>query len=325
VADSQKKMKEANLESFRNLEENCIENGIDLAETPLVLQFNKRDLPDLMSMEELNDLLNKYNAPFYESVATTGIGVHETLKGITKLVIHTLQQRHLGDRTADAHSKQAAHKTATVSAPTPVSPPEPPADVVVEPPAALVAEAKNEPETPEAFAVESIPLAPPEEQGPAPELAAVEESVPAEPEDSLDPPAQEECLAEEEPVIEGLLLRAPMSATASEETENFADLTAEFEGQEPFLPTPGTPEKPEAALPEPTVPAAQSSPVDLGEDDPLGLGEGTAPTAAAVLPTSLPLVLQPGQEEVYIPLEVRSGERVERFKLRLHISLGRDD
>jgi hypothetical protein len=108
-------MVEANEESFRNLEENCVENGINLAETALVLQFNKRDLPAVSSVEEMNNSLNRYNAPFYESVATTGIGVHETLKGITKLVLHSLRERYAGERPAS--------RSASVTAPA-VSPAE---------------------------------------------------------------------------------------------------------------------------------------------------------------------------------------------------------
>jgi signal recognition particle receptor subunit beta len=87
VADSQEQMLGANVESFRNLEENLKAHGMTLSEIPHVLQFNKRDLPRLSSIEELNSSLNKYNAPFYESVATTGIGVQDTLKAVVKLVL----------------------------------------------------------------------------------------------------------------------------------------------------------------------------------------------------------------------------------------------
>ena len=94
VADSQQQMLSANVESFKNLEENLRAHGMTLAEMPHVIQFNKRDLPKLASIEEMNASINLYNAPFYESVATTGIGVHDTLKAITKLVLLHLTRKY---------------------------------------------------------------------------------------------------------------------------------------------------------------------------------------------------------------------------------------
>ena len=75
VADSQKHKKLANLESYNNMEENLRELGKDLRELPHVLQFNKVDLPAIMTPDELSQVLNKHNVPFFETVATTGIGV----------------------------------------------------------------------------------------------------------------------------------------------------------------------------------------------------------------------------------------------------------
>jgi signal recognition particle receptor subunit beta len=94
VADSQAQMLGANIESFKNLEENLKAHGHKLAEMPHVLQFNKRDLPKVSSIEEINNAMNRYNAPFYESVATTGIGVQDTLKAITKLVLLHLTTKY---------------------------------------------------------------------------------------------------------------------------------------------------------------------------------------------------------------------------------------
>ncbi len=94
VADSQETMLGANVESFKNLEENLKANGMKLAEMPHVIQFNKRDLPRLSGVEDLNAALNKFNAPFYESVATSGIGVQDTLKAIVKLVLLHLTRKY---------------------------------------------------------------------------------------------------------------------------------------------------------------------------------------------------------------------------------------
>lgn len=92
VADSQKQMLEDNLESLNNLEENLKEYGKDIRDIPLVIQYNKRDLPDAMDLEELHRHLNRYKAPFFTAIATQGQGVLETLTGICRLVINKLRQ-----------------------------------------------------------------------------------------------------------------------------------------------------------------------------------------------------------------------------------------
>ncbi len=94
VADSQAAMAEANLESFKNLQDNLQIHGLELSDVSMVLQFNKRDLPDIKTVEEMNAALNRFNAPFYEAIATTGIGVHDTLKAISKLVLRSLTSRY---------------------------------------------------------------------------------------------------------------------------------------------------------------------------------------------------------------------------------------
>lgn len=98
VADSQKEMMESNLDSWQNFETNLLENGLDIHTIPLVFQYNKRDLPDVLTVKELNKKLNSRKAPFYEAVAITGQGVQDTLKGITKLVLETLSKRYRARR-----------------------------------------------------------------------------------------------------------------------------------------------------------------------------------------------------------------------------------
>ena len=95
VADAQRLKKLGNLESFNNMEENLRELGKDLKDLPHVLEFNKMDLPDVMASEEMNQILNRYNVPFFETVATTGIGVLDALKSITKLVFNDLSKKAL--------------------------------------------------------------------------------------------------------------------------------------------------------------------------------------------------------------------------------------
>ena len=93
VADSQELVLDGNIKSFHNLEDNLGAQGMNLAEMPHVLQFNKRDLPHLSSIDELSRTLNRYEVTFYKSVATTGVGVKETLKGIAKLVLLQLTRK----------------------------------------------------------------------------------------------------------------------------------------------------------------------------------------------------------------------------------------
>src|SRR5512147_681829 len=92
VADSQRAMMGANLESLTNLRDNFAETGIDLTDFPMVIQYNKRDLPDIMSIDEMNETLNPRNIPFYEAIATTGDGVLKTFTAVSKLVLQDMQR-----------------------------------------------------------------------------------------------------------------------------------------------------------------------------------------------------------------------------------------
>jgi signal recognition particle receptor subunit beta len=93
VADSQRAQRDENVESFRNLQVNLLEQGVDPRTIPIVLQYNKRDLPDVMNAEEMDDLLNYRDLPRFEAQALGGIGVFDTLKGISELVLRRLSQR----------------------------------------------------------------------------------------------------------------------------------------------------------------------------------------------------------------------------------------
>lgn len=92
VADSQRAMLDANLESIANLRDNFNEQGIDLSDFPMVIQYNKRDLPDILPVEELNAAMNPRFVSFYEAVATTGDGVLKTFTAISKLVLQDMQK-----------------------------------------------------------------------------------------------------------------------------------------------------------------------------------------------------------------------------------------
>ncbi len=87
VADSQVERMEANLESYQGLERNLAEQGYDVSKVPMVMQWNKRDLPNIVPVEDLRFQLNKRKFPEFEAVATNGQGVFDTLKMVSKSVL----------------------------------------------------------------------------------------------------------------------------------------------------------------------------------------------------------------------------------------------
>ncbi len=91
VADSQLERMDANVESVENLKENLMEQGYDLAKIPYVVQFNKRDLDNVATIEELQKALNPMQVPWFEAVAPEGSGVFETLKAVAKQVLMQLK------------------------------------------------------------------------------------------------------------------------------------------------------------------------------------------------------------------------------------------
>jgi signal recognition particle receptor subunit beta len=92
VGDSQIARMEANVESLENLRTNLAEQGYALDKLPYVMQYNKRDMPGIAPVEELRQLLNTSAVPEFEAVASTGIGVFDTLKAVAKLVLSNLKK-----------------------------------------------------------------------------------------------------------------------------------------------------------------------------------------------------------------------------------------
>lgn len=109
VADSSPDKIQENLESFQNLEDNLAEYGYKRENIPILIQYNKRDLPNALPVEELQKLINKYNLPWNEAVANKGIGVFDSLKLIGKIVIDYLNKKY---------SRQSP-RSATPQAPSP--------------------------------------------------------------------------------------------------------------------------------------------------------------------------------------------------------------
>jgi hypothetical protein len=92
VADSQIERMEANIESVENLRINLMEQGYDLDKISYVIQYNKRDLPNVVPLEEMKKALNPRGLPDFEASAVEGTGVFDTLKAIAKLVIMELKK-----------------------------------------------------------------------------------------------------------------------------------------------------------------------------------------------------------------------------------------
>jgi mutual gliding-motility protein MglA len=93
VADSQEERYDANIESLDNLRFNLTEQGYDLDNIPFIIQYNKRDLPSAMPLNELRKDLNPTGVPEFEACAATGEGVFETLKAVAKLILIDLKKR----------------------------------------------------------------------------------------------------------------------------------------------------------------------------------------------------------------------------------------
>jgi hypothetical protein len=130
VADSSASMTEENLESIRNLEQNLNEYGKSITSIPVILQYNKRDLPDALPVEELNRILNPHGFPTFEAIANTGQGVFPTLKALAAKVLESIhggaKPAAPGAAPAAAPAAPAPHPAAPVaSAPAPRPAPAP--------------------------------------------------------------------------------------------------------------------------------------------------------------------------------------------------------
>jgi mutual gliding-motility protein MglA len=94
IADSQRAETRANQVAFVNLRQNLTENGIDPAQMPLVIQFNKRDLPDVRSDDEIDALARKGSEPVFKAIALRGHGVLETLMGLIEISWRKMEREH---------------------------------------------------------------------------------------------------------------------------------------------------------------------------------------------------------------------------------------
>jgi len=330
VADSQSKMIEANIESYRNLEENLREMGIRLEEIPVVMQFNKRDLQNLASIEEMNTRINRHNAPFYEAVAMTGIGVEDTLKAITKLVLNNLSAKYRIEEGTGAHTavaEPAAGATIAIAAPPPPTiaaarRQAPPEDLAVDlldggdstiqsaprPQASFTAPAVPEPADDVIELVDEVEDAPPAvAAAPMPPPAMTPRAV-------APPPARPQAEARREPPAPARTPAAtPMPVPAvAPVTMHPAALR-------------GAPPRPAAAARASVQsPAAALDDDILDEDDPIDLDD-PQPLAGEARPLAGTLTLgplSPGEEqEIELPVRIEMGGRTLQIQLKLKVRL----
>lgn len=94
IADSQRRHAKANTEAFVNLRENLTENGFDIRTMPMVIQFNKRDLGDVRSDREIDQLAAQGREPVFKAIATQGVGVPETFLGLFELTWKDIERKH---------------------------------------------------------------------------------------------------------------------------------------------------------------------------------------------------------------------------------------
>jgi signal recognition particle receptor subunit beta len=306
VADSQEPMIEANLESLENLRQNLEANEIDPDEIPMVLQYNKRDLPNALPIEILNERLNPRSLPFYEAVAIKGTGVEETLKGATALVFRSLAAKYGGPESSTAAPGAAAPAPAPPAPLPPAAAAPPPARprkaTATLPPLRVERDAAGD----EAEVVlDSLDLdvgarasgalaadAPELSVGEGDELSLEEEDIEPLPLDDVAPPRPasppkdpKATLVREGEEVEDLRRRIsrPVSPTAEElepeEIEEVEDLDAEIE--EISLDAEAELEPPPPPPPRPApVPPPRPSPAPVAAARPLGPSVVTLPPAA---------------------------------------------
>jgi signal recognition particle receptor subunit beta len=194
VSDSQEPVLEANLESLENLRQNLEANEIDPDEIPMVFQYNKRDLPNALPLEILNERLNPRGLTFCEAVAVRGHGVEETLKAATTMVFRSLAGKYGAPTEPGTDPIASAGTPPLVAKPEPPVRAAPPAPAIAPPPATKAAPPppprSTFPVPPRAAAPPPRPAAPP--RPPVEEVLVVEEDTPFEVEVSdleLDVPA----------------------------------------------------------------------------------------------------------------------------------------
>src|SRR6266850_1859090 len=360
VADSQEPMLDANLDAVHNLRENLEANEIDADEIPTVLQYNKRDLPNALPIEILNEKLNPRGLPYFEAVAMKGIGVEETLKGATTLVFRALATKYGGAEGSAATTTAPVRPAAPVAAapPAPASPPRSGPTSTLPPGARGAAPAVEEEidlELPVGTEDEELSL-------PSDDAEEISLSVDEEPsvmartdtdprikakstlirggDDAADlrrrisqpvaePEFSLEAIDEEETEIEELTLDEPPSPPPARSAPAPRPAPAAVRLPPPVRPPPPAPA---AFAPPPRVPAAappRAAPVvpapvaSAARPAPSRPPADSAPATISTAPVSVQLSGSPGRTDIAIPVEVilNNGTAQVQINLRLTLNL----
>ncbi len=316
VCDSQEPMIEANLESLENLKQNMEANEIDYDQMPLVLQYNKRDLPNALPIEILNERLNPRGGLFFEAVAIKGQGVEETLKGVTQLVFRSLATKYGGADAGTAPVTTRPAAAAKPSAPAAPAARQPP-PVSPLPPIHMETPALSTDEL-----LDSLELQP-----------AAEELVPSMPELGLDGPAPFGEEIETLDIEEDLGLSAPPPPPSASGSAGKTTLVSAQKETDELRRKIGRPAIPDLnievmveeddqeidelsfdAIPEPPPPVPK--PKAPPEPPPLMIPAVDAPLVSLQLPSTLA-----GQTDVSIPVELTVGEGSAKVGIHLRLTL----
>jgi mutual gliding-motility protein MglA len=316
VCDSQEPMLDANVESFENLRQNLEANEIDPEEIPMVFQYNKRDLPNALPIEIINERMNPKSYGYYEAVAVKGVGVEETLKGVTKLVFKSLSAKY----GTDAASPATGPRPAAMPAAPPVPPVRPraatagPAPRPVGPPASHSADEL----------LEELDLSPAIDAGgfgEGPELTFEDEeppvpvaplSMPAAPVNSRPDPKSTMISNRPEPAD----LRRRLAPTPPELD---MDLEHLGDGEQPLDDLALDADPLSALDPDDTAPPRSRPVPPLPTRAPEPAPRVPVPPAPSASPTSITVDVAPGQQQVDVPIEIKLPRSAGEVRVNLLI------
>jgi len=347
VGDSQEAMLDANLDALANLKENLEANEIDAEQIPTVLQYNKRDLPNALPIEILNEKLNPKGLPYFEAVAMKGIGVEETLKGATTLVFRALATKYGGAEGSAA----SPTSTAPVKAPPVAASPARPAPTAA--PSAPASPTASSGSFPRTGPATTLPPGARAAASPAPD--EIELDLPASDGEELDlsAPSTEEIslTVDEEPAVMARTETDPRikaKSTLVRGGDDAADLRRrisqpmmepemsleaideeEVEIEELTFDNPPPPPAPPRAPARAPVPAAAAVASTRAVAPPAARPAASRPPAVSSIstaPVSVQLSGAPGQTDISIPVEVvlNNGTAQVQIHLRLTLNLKLD-
>lgn len=292
VADSQRDKMPENIESLKNLQENLKEYGIDLGTVPFVLQYNKRDLPGVATVPELDAQINWHHVPTFEAQAHQGIGVFTTLKAIGKIVIDTFNAKYSARQSSRRPPSQGEQPSVSEAAPPPpprpavIPPPPPVAQAPLAPPPPPPPVMMPPPQAPAMMAPPPAPMMAPPPVQPRPVPQQMPFTPPMAP--VVAPPAPQ--------IIQGFDQIAPPPPTAAP-TVVFTDFPQgppptqtvvpglqQFSAQQPQSFAPPTPAQ--SGLEAAFMPATSNPTYPSGQVASVSGLEGFAPPAAPPMPSS---------------------------------------